>query len=105
MTYDVLLTQTAVNDIETAIDYIEYSLNNPDAARNLLNLVENKLDTLKHFPKRNALVPDEVLASNGIRFMNINNYLAFYVIDEEKGMVIILRFLYNKRNWKCILRS
>ena len=46
-----------------------------------------------------------VLASWGIRFVIINNYLAFYTIDEEKQTVIIVRFLYQKSNWTAILRQ
>ena len=46
-----------------------------------------------------------VLASWGIRFVIINNYLAFYTIDEEKQTVIIVRFLYQKSNWTSILRQ
>jgi len=43
--------------------------------------------------------------SQGIRFVIINNYLAFYTIDEEKQTVIIVRFLYQKSNWTSILRQ
>ncbi|MFR5502265.1 MAG: type II toxin-antitoxin system RelE/ParE family toxin, partial [Lachnospira pectinoschiza] len=39
------------------------------------------------------------------RFVIINNYLAFYTIDEEKQTVIIVRFLYQKSNWTSILRQ
>jgi toxin ParE1/3/4 len=35
----------------------------------------------------------------------VNNYLAFYTIDEEKKTVIIVRFLYQKSNWTSILRQ
>ena len=37
--------------------------------------------------------------------MIINNYLAFYTIDEVKQTVIIVRFLYQKSNWTSILRQ
>ena len=43
--------------------------------------------------------------SKGIRFVIINNYLAFYTIDKEKQTVIIVRFLYQKSNWTSILRQ
>ena len=35
----------------------------------------------------------------------INNYLAFYIINEEKQTVIIVRFLYKKSNWSSILQK
>lgn len=36
------------------------------------------------------------MAGWGIRFIMVNNYLAFYTIDEDKKVVIIVRFLYQK---------
>ena len=45
------------------------------------------------------------MASCGIRFVIINNYLAFYTIDERKQIVTIVRFLYQKSNWNSILRQ
>ena len=51
------------------------------------------------------LVDDPVPASWGIRFVIINNYLAFYTINEEKQAVIIVRFLYQKSNRTSILRQ
>jgi len=50
-------------------------------------------------------VDDPVLAVWGIRFIRVNNYLAFYTIDEDKKVVIIVRFLYQKSNWNTILRQ
>ena len=60
---------------------------------------------LANLPQKFHLVDDPVLASWGIRFVIINNYLAFYTIDEEKQTVIIVRFLYQKSNWTSILRQ
>lgn len=47
-------------------------------------------------PEKLQLVDDPVLAGWGIRFIRVNNYLAFYTIDEDKKVVIIVRFLYQK---------
>ena len=56
-------------------------------------------------PEKLRLVDDPVLAVWGIRFIRVNNYLAFYTIDEDKKVVIIVRFLYQKSNWNTILRQ
>ena len=104
MSHNIFLTQTAIQDMQDTLDYIEYSLNNPEAAEKMHNLIVAKLKTLQDFPKRNAPVPDEILASCGIRFTNVNNYIIFYVIDEDNTAVTVLRILYNRRNWQHILR-
>ena len=100
MSYQVHITSTAEHDIMRAADYIEFTLKNPNAADNLLDAA-----TLADLPQKFHLVDDPVLASWGIRFVIINNYLAFYTIDEEKQTVIIVRFLYQKSNWTSILRQ
>jgi len=39
----------------------------------------------------------------GVRFMPVESYNAFYIIDEEKSVVHILRILYNRKEWQNIL--
>ena len=82
-----------------------YPPKNPDAADNLLDAATEQIGSLADLPQKFRLVDDPVLASWGIRFVIINNYLAFYTIDEEKQTVIIVRFLYQKSNWTSILRQ
>ena len=105
MSYQLYITSTAEHDIMRAVDYIEFVLKNPQAADNLLDVVTKQIGTLSDFPQRFHIVDDPVLASWEIRFVIINNYLAFYTIDEEKQTVIIVRFLYQKSNWTAILRQ
>ena len=104
MNYQVHITSTAEHDIIRAADYIEYVLKNPDAANNLLDVATEQIGSLSYLPQKFRLVDDPVLASWGIRFVAINNYLAFYTIDDEKQTVIVVRFLYKKSNWSSILQ-
>ena len=105
MSYQVHITSTAEHDIMRAADYIEFTIKNPTAADNLLDVSTEQIGSLSDLPQKFRLVDDSVLASWGIRFAIINNYLAFYTIDEEKQTVIIVRFLYQKNNWTSILRQ
>ena len=103
--YDLHITSAAENDLNEAADYIEYVLLNPDAADRLLDAATERISTLAQFAGRNALVDDPVLKAWGIRFIQVNHYLAFYVIAEEENRVYIVRFLYGKRDWVGILRQ
>ena len=105
MSYQVHITSTAEHDIMCAADYIEFTLKNPTTADNLLDVTIEQIGSLSNLPQKFRLVDDPVLASRGIRFVIINNYLAFYTIDEEKQIVIIVRFLYQKSNLTSILRQ
>ena len=105
MSYSIHITATAERDILRAADYIEFTLKNPTAAEHLLDAATKQINSLSDMPEKYYLVDDPVLASWEIRFIIINNYLAFYTIDKEKQTVIVVRFLYQKSNWNSILRQ
>lgn len=105
MSYMIHITKAAERDIMRATDYIEFNLKNPSAADHLLDKTTEQINALTDMPQKFRLVDDPVLASWGIRFVTVNNYLAFYMIDEGKKMVIVVRFLFQKSNWNVILRQ
>ena len=105
MSYIIHITRTAERDIMRAADYIEFNLKNPTAAEHLLDVATEQINSLADMPQKFRLVDDPVLASWEIRYVIVNNYLAFYTIDEEKQMVIGVRFLFQKSNWNAILRQ
>lgn len=105
MSYKIHITQTAERDLTNAADYIEFTLKNPYAADVLLDEASRQIETLADFPQRIKPIDDPVLSALAIRFIAIKNYLAFYVVSEETKQVIIVRFLYAKRDWISILKQ
>lgn len=105
MSYGIHITATAERDILHAADYIEFTLKNPSAADHLLDAATEQINSLSDMPEKFHLADDPVLASWGIRFIVVNNYLAFYTIDKRKQTVTVVRFLYQKSNWNFILRQ
>ena len=105
MNYQIHITGKAERDLAEAADYIEFTLLNPQAADDLLDKAEEEINKLTFMPEKFKTVDDPVLAAWGIRLIVINNYLAFYLIDEKTRTVHIVRFLYGKRNWISILRN
>jgi len=103
MRYNIHITATAERDILRAADYIEFTLKNPTAADHLLDSATEQINSLSDMPEKFRLVDDPILAIWKIRFIIVNNYLAFYTIDKEKQLVIVIRFLYQKSNWNSIL--
>ena len=102
MSYHLHITSVAERDISQAADYIEFVLKNPKAADDLLEETDQKINALLPFPQEHPIVEDKLLAAWGIRFTQIKNYLAFYVIEENQ--VTVIRFLYAKSNWISILK-
>lgn len=105
MTYQIRITERAQSDMMRAADHITYVLKNPQAADALLEDAATEINSLATMPQRYALARDRVLASWGIRFLRIRNYLAFYTVDETAHTVFIIRFLYGKSNWAAVLRN
>ena len=105
MNYTLHVTRKAEADLNSAVNYIEFTLLNPQAADDLLDKVEKEISKLSHMPQIHKLVDDPILNAWGIRFIVINNYMAFFTIDEQSKTVYIVRFLYGKRNWIEILKN
>ena len=105
MNYHVHITHRAEHDLNRALDYIEFSLKNPQAADSLLDEADRVLNSLSQMPERYALPGDKLLAAWGIRFVQIKKYLAFYVIVKETQTDHVIRFLYGKSDWRAILRQ
>lgn len=102
MNYHLHITSVAQRDISQAADYIEFVLKNPKAADDLLEGTDQKINALLPFPQEHPIVEDKLLAAWGIRFTQIKNYLAFYVVEENQ--VTVIRFLYAKSDWISILK-
>lgn len=105
MKYDVRLSAAAKEDILRNADYIELVLKNPSAAGHFLDETEEKLRSLSEFPERSPLVRDKLLASWGIRFLPVMNYMVFYQVMAEQKTVYVVRVLHGKSNWSAILFS
>ena len=105
MKYGIYITGTADADINSAVDYIDHILLNPQAADKLLTEVEEAIAGLAAFPEKYALVEEPVLNAWGIRFVPVNNYVIFYVVSKEEKRVSIIRFLHGKQTWISILKN
>ena len=103
MNYHLHITSVAQRDISQAADYIEFVLKNPKAADDLLEETDQKINALLPFPQEHPIVEDKLLAAWGVRFTQIKNYLAFYVVEENQ--VTVIRFLYDKSDWISILKA
>ncbi len=103
MNYNLRITAVAERDLVNAADYIEFTLKNPTAADNLLDLVDERITELKKIPEVHPVVDDPVLSAWGIRYLVINNYLAFYTLRDDT--IFVVRFLYGKRDWISILKQ
>lgn len=101
--YSVDLTQNAASDIREIYAYIRFQLLEPETAAQQRDRIKKAVLGLSSLPKRYALISDGQLREAGVRFCPVDNYLVFYVINEQEHNVTVIRVLYSRRDWHVIL--
>lgn len=101
---DIRFTEPAEYDLVDIEHYIHVDLGNPQAAVRIIDGIVSRIEKMQTFPKENPLVNDELLQSVGLRITWFDNYNIFYYFDESEDIVYVIRILYNKADWKNILK-
>jgi len=101
--YLVKMTPKAGTDLDNIYRYISEELFAVSAAANILEGLETGIMRLREFPFSCNYVADEFLRNKGYRKLIIDNYIVFYLVDEENEQVIIMRVLYGKQKYENLL--
>lgn len=96
-------TAKAEEDLDKIYEYISNNLFASESADSLMDKFENKILRLKSFPCSCSFVMDETLKKRGYRKLIIDNYIVFYLVNEQKQQVVIMRILYGASNYNNIL--
>jgi addiction module RelE/StbE family toxin len=91
----------AIQDLFEIIEYIRKD--NPGAAAALVKRFDEALGKLGSFPEIGPVPKDERLKARGYRVLVIENYLAFYVVHENAGIVEVRRVLHGRRRYSFLL--
>lgn len=97
--YKVLIFPSAKQDLLDIIDYLNTL--SRDAALRYYELLIQEISSLSAMPERWPRPKDLTLAAKGYRYMVVENYLVFYVVDRDT--VQIRRILYGRRDYSSIL--
>jgi len=98
--YNFEYSEPAENDLDNALEYISFELDNHRAAVELYRNVTAAIDRLCLFPESGAKVKHDS-NSIGYRFVRCKNYLLFYHI--ENTTVKIDRILYGRMDYITLL--
>lgn len=101
--YKIIIENYAQKDLIDIYDYISRILSNENAATQLLDDINTKFEFIKSYPKSAPVINNEYVKNKNVRKILINNYIAFYEIDEEKFEIRILRIIYGMMNYIEIL--
>jgi plasmid stabilization system protein ParE len=91
--YSVQVTDKALEDMEEIYNYIAEQLQAPENAIGQYNRIAEAIEILNVFPERVKVMESEPEHTMGLRQISIDNYAAFYVIED--GEVIVTRVLYS----------
>ena len=101
--YKIVIEQTAENDLLGILSYISDTLHEPSIAMKIYGLIKKEILTLNRMPFRFEVVNEEPYRSMGVRRIPVENYTAFYIVDENEKTVHIFRIIYNRREWRYLL--
>jgi toxin ParE1/3/4 len=98
MTYDVTIANRALLDLKSIYEYIANILMEPVIAEKQYSRIEKAVYSLDHMPERFRRYEKEPWRSRNLRVMPVDNYIAFYIVDNETGTVTVIRIMYGRRN-------
>lgn len=97
--YKVIITPTAYKEINKIYDYITDDLYAENAAKRLMNKVEQEVQSLKDAPKIYTEIEKfDELKRVYIRIV-VDNYVILYTIDEDNEVVFVSHMYYGGRNY------
>lgn len=97
-TYDVKITDYALEQMQETVNYITHRLASPDTARKWLDNMKKRIASLSQIPTRIKLVDEEPWHNEGVHKMIVNNFLVYFYIDEESTVVWIIAVVYSGMN-------
>mgnify|MGYP003556621546 CR=1 FL=1 len=80
--YRITIEKYAQKDIQSIYNYMCDNLVNKEAAIKLLNKINEKFDSIALFPKSAPLLNNDYVTNKNIRKLLIDNYIAFYEVDD-----------------------
>ncbi len=100
--YEIILTNTAKEELEEIYDYISNNLNEKLAANRLMEKIEQNFLRLENNPYSCMKVC--VKPHNEIyRRLVVDNYIALYDVEEKYKQIIVYRVLNGRMNYLNII--
>ena len=93
--YQVVFTEKAKHQINDIYEYISVNLFDDNAAKNLMAKIESKLKYLAAFPMMHPV--------SKVKFYRkciIDNYIAFYKVDEVHKTVVIMAVYHGSQDYE-----
>ena len=94
--HKIVYLPLAESDLLEAVDYIAYTLDAPQAARDLLDEFDKTVRRIAEFPYACELYRTDRPMKDEIRKVPVKGYVLYYAVFQER--VEIRRFLHGRRD-------
>lgn len=102
--YSLEILPIAKKDIDSIIYYITNILKNKTAAKKLARKFISSANSILIFPYGTSVYQPINKLKYEYRSVKIENFLMFYIINEEEKIITIVRVLYKKMDFANILK-
>lgn len=97
MKYSIVLTEAAQADLSEIFKYIAVELQSVQNANSQLSRIEKAIASLDQMPERYRIYDKKNWYRRNMRIMPVDNYLVFYVPNQENRTVTVMRIMYGGR--------
>lgn len=98
MIFHVAYSAEARQDLRDIYEYIAYELLVSETAAGQTERIMKAIRSLEQMPMRHRLYEEEPWHSQGLRVLPVDNYLVFYLPDENSATVNIIPIMYGGRD-------
>ena len=103
--YKVGYSVDALDDLREIYAYIANELLVPETAVAELGCIRKKVRSLDFMPARYSLVEWEPWHSMKMHQLPVDNFIVYYLVDDEKREVTVVRVFYCGRDFEGIVNS
>jgi len=105
MSYSIGYSPEAYEDLRSIYKYIALDLLSDANAKSQIKRLGKAIRGLDIFPEGHTRVDWEPWSSLGMRYLPVDNYIVYYLTDNESMTVLIVRVFYSGRDVKDIIQS
>lgn len=103
--YQITYAPMAKEDLLSIYRYIAFDLFEPKTAEKQVNRIRDCIRKLDVFPRKHQEVLWEPWSSMGMRYVSVNNYIVYYLVEDDHNLVTIIRIFYSGRYIEQIING
>lgn len=103
--YIVSYSEDALNDLREIYNYIAIELLVPETAAAQVGRIRKAVRSLDFMPARYEVVEWEPWYSMEMHQLPVNNFIVYYLVEDEAKIVTVVRIFYSGRDIEGIINS